>query len=386
MIRPLASYNSSYTTPSLINVGYSLRACLILLISLFALSACTSTADKSSINKSIASKSTTNKSTVSKHAPFGPHDFSDTQKWTAIVAAFEPEIAAIESAFDASPHAFISNTINIKGVEYQLGTYKSEPVVIFTTGISVTNAAMTMQMALDYFPIDTVVMMGIAGSVNPVYAPGDISVPERWYYHDESLYANPKPDSSGDYFLLDFHQAQMAEQKKRASNDSHAPAYTNFDYVFPREVSVVKAGINEAQKMPYFSVTPSLLNLASVAHKKLGNVTMPSGKPIQIRIGGNGVTGSVFVDNAEYRVWLEEVYQAEVAEMESAAVGQVCFVNDVDWIVIRSVSDLAGGQHVNSDSGKQGTENVFDAILAAGTGTTFMMALLDEIAKNKSLN
>jgi adenosylhomocysteine nucleosidase len=60
--------------------------------------------------------------------------------------------------------------------------------------------------------------------------------------------------------------------------------------------------------------------------------------------------------------------------MESAAVGQVCFVNDVDWVIIRSISDLAGGQH-----GKN-VENVFDGI-ASGTGTKLMIGLLDQIVK-----
>lgn len=71
-----------------------------------------------------------------------------------------------------------------------------------------------------------------------------------------------------------------------------------------------------------------------------------------------------------------KVYQAEVTEMESAAVGQVCFVNEVDWIVIRSVSDLAGGQQ-----GKN-AENVFDAI-ASGTGTKLLLGLLDQIVLRK---
>ncbi len=62
--------------------------------------------------------------------------------------------------------------------------------------------------------------------------------------------------------------------------------------------------------------------------------------------------------------------------MESAAVGQVCFVNDVDWIIIRSVSDLAGAQ-----AGKN-EENVFDAI-ASGTGTKLMIGLLDQIVISK---
>jgi adenosylhomocysteine nucleosidase len=58
--------------------------------------------------------------------------------------------------------------------------------------------------------------------------------------------------------------------------------------------------------------------------------------------------------------------------MESAAVGQVSFVNDVDWVIISSISDLAGGQHGKND------ENVFDGI-ASGTGTKLMIALLDQI-------
>jgi adenosylhomocysteine nucleosidase len=48
-------------------------------------------------------------------------------------------------------------------------------------------------MALDYFPIEPVVMMGIAGALNPEFQAGDIALPERWYFHDESLYANPAP-------------------------------------------------------------------------------------------------------------------------------------------------------------------------------------------------
>jgi adenosylhomocysteine nucleosidase len=50
----------------------------------------------------------------------------------------------------------------------------------------------------------------------------------------------------------------------------------------------------------------------------------------------------------------------------------VSFVNDVDWLIIRSISDLAGGQH-----GKN-VENVFDAI-ASGTGTKLLLGILDEL-------
>ncbi|WP_339723183.1 5'-methylthioadenosine/S-adenosylhomocysteine nucleosidase [uncultured Paraglaciecola sp.] len=304
--------------------------------------------------------------------PYGPKEFTEKNKWTAIVAAYAPEIKAIDQAFSQLADAQINQTLTIRGVKYQLGTYKGEPVVIFTTGISVPNAAMTMQMALDYFPIDRVVMMGIAGAVNPDFQPGDIAVPERWYFHDESVYVNPDPKQAGSFVLPDYYENAQKSYQARRKQDPHSPAYENFGYVHPEEMAVIKQGWDQPQQMPYFTATAELIELAKKAVKAVSPIKMPSGNPIKIKVGGNGVTGSVFLDNAEYRNWLQRVYSAQVAEMESAAVGQVCFVNNVDWIIIRSISDLAGGQH-----GKN-VENVFDGI-ASGTGTKLMIGLLDQI-------
>ncbi len=63
--------------------------------------------------------------------------------------------------------------------------------------------------------------------------------------------------------------------------------------------------------------------------------------------------------------------------MESAAVGQVCFVNNVDWVIIRSISDLAGGQHGKND------ENIFNDI-ASETGAKLLLSLLDEVIEGEN--
>ncbi|MFT6896568.1 MAG: adenosylhomocysteine nucleosidase [Paraglaciecola sp.] len=303
---------------------------------------------------------------------FGPREFAVSNKWTAIVAAYEPEIKAIDAAFANLPQAQITQTLHYKGVSYQLGTYKGEPVVIFTTGISVPNAAMTMQMALDYFPIERVIMMGIAGAVSADFSPGDIAVPQRWYFHDESVYVNADPDESGEYVLPDYYERSLASFLARRKDDPHSPAYENFGFVHPEEMAVIKEGWDSPRQKPYFTATAGLLALTRQAVEQVGPILMPSGKAITVKIGGNGVTGSVFLDNADYRNWLRKVFDAQVAEMESAAVAQVCFVNDVDWLVIRSISDLAGGQQ-----GKN-VENVFDGI-ASGTGAKLLLGLLDQI-------
>ena len=308
---------------------------------------------------------------------FGPRDFNVSNKWTAIVSAYEPEIKAIDSAFAKLNDVKIERVMSIKGVKYQLGTYKGEPIVIFTTGVSVPNAAMTVQMALDYFPIDKVVMMGIAGAVNPDFKPGDIAIPARWYFHDESVYVNPDSENPGEYLLPDYYEKALGRYKERAKIDPYAPKYKNFGMIHPKEMAIVKEGWDSRRQKPYFSATQKLLELTEKALASIDPITMPSGKAITVSIGGNGVTGSVFADNGDYRLWLRDVFNAEVTEMESAAVGQVCFVNDVDWVIIRSVSDLAGGQHGKNE------ENVFDAI-ASGTGTKLMMGLLDQIVLSEN--
>ena len=94
----------------------------------------------------------------------------------------------------------------------------------------------------------------------------------------------------------------------------------------------------------------------------------------KLHVGGNGVTGSVFLDNREYRKWTREVFNAEVTEMESAAIGQVCTVNDVDWVIIRAISDLAGGQEgVN-------VEHIYDKEVSR-VGANVLFAVMDELAK-----
>ena len=65
--------------------------------------------------------------------------------------------------------------------------------------------------------------------------------------------------------------------------------------------------------------------------------------------GGNGVSGAAFVDNADFRAYAFETFDARLLDMESAAVAHVAYVNKVPFIAFRSLSDLAGG----SDDGNE---------------------------------
>lgn len=307
---------------------------------------------------------------------FGPKVF-DHSGYTAIVVAYEPEMKGILGRISADPAARIDSVVQFKGVTYRLGTYHDEPVLIFATGMSIANAALTMQMAFDYFPVKQVVYMGIAGAVNPAWQPGDVIIPERWYYHDESVYTNPDPKNEGEFILPEYYARFLSEQDDRRKVDPHLPKYKNFKFIQPDEVLIIKEGMDKPQDTAYFSATPRLLDAARSAITAMPDQMILSKRKARLTVGGNGVTGSVFLDNREYRKWTRDVFNAEVTEMESAAVGQVCTINDIDWIIIRAISDLAGGQEgVN-------VEHIYDQEVSR-VGANVLFAVLDALAKANS--
>jgi nucleoside phosphorylase len=48
------------------------------------------------------------------------------------------------------------------------------------------------------------------------------------------------------------------------------------------------------------------------------------------------------VANRDYRAWLFTAWRAEVVDLESTAIAQVCWANRVPFIAVRSVSAIAG--------------------------------------------
>ena len=92
-------------------------------------------------------------------------------------------------------------------------------------------------------------------------------------------------------------------------------------------------------------------------------------EPPTVVVGGPGVSGGAFVDNAAFRGWAFETFGARVLDMESAAVAHVAYANGVPFIAVRSLSDLAGGG---------GGANQMEAFLglAAGNAAAVVKALL----------
>ncbi|HEY8965907.1 MAG TPA: hypothetical protein VIM58_05660, partial [Candidatus Methylacidiphilales bacterium] len=83
----------------------------------------------------------------------------------AVMGAFQEEIDAIEKELLPTGAPLASSTIN--GIRFDEADLGGKHYIFFLSGISMVNAAMSTQLALDRFHSDAVVFTGIAGGVDP---------------------------------------------------------------------------------------------------------------------------------------------------------------------------------------------------------------------------
>jgi len=272
---------------------------------------------------------------------------------TAILCAFEPEWTALVGLVKHP------QTRSVQGVRVVSGTLEGQPVVLMLSGVSMVNAALNTQFLIDHFPINRIVFSGIAGGVDPGLNVGDVIVPERWVESMELVMARATPDG----FKAPPWMPGMAGE----------PGY---GMMLPRGVRVGSAHHPEEYR-DAFAVDPGLFALArsAVGDLPLKNCTAARAcldKAPKVVIGGTGVSGPAFVDNKEYREYLYTTFHAGVTDMESAAVAQVAFRNEIPFLVFRSVSDLAGG---DASTNQMNTFMQLAADNSASVLVAFMRAL-----------
>jgi len=249
----------------------------------------------------------------------------------AVISAFQPEIVLLSSKLQAA------RKYSVNGNEFTTGTLAGKPVVLFLSGISMTNATMNTQLALDRFKVSHIVFSGIAGGVNPQLHVGDVTVPAQWGQYLEVLMA--RETAPGRYTAPPF------------INDATLPA---FGMMHPRPVEVRSAANPQITRKFWFEADPKMLDLArSIRNVDLANCNAGKCLPRkpQLVIGGNGVSGQAFMDNKTFREYTFKTFQANVLDMETAAVGMVAYSNGVPYIAFRSLSDLAGGGDGENEMG-----------------------------------
>ncbi|WP_226898477.1 5'-methylthioadenosine/S-adenosylhomocysteine nucleosidase [Mangrovicoccus algicola] len=278
----------------------------------------------------------------------GTASAAEEQGRVAVISAFAPEWSMLVEALEDSR----DDTLN--GVTFVTGRLAGQEVVLFLSGISMVNAAMTTQLALDHYDIDAIVFSGIAGGVDPALDIGDVVVPAQWGSYLEALLARETPEG---WMPLPFVPTD----------------FDNYGMIFPRAVEVMRDGLDAPERKFWFPADPGLLDTARAVAAEMDFETCIEGAclgaPPEVVMGGNGVSGMAFLDNADFRDYVARTFEAQVVDMESAAVAQVAWANQVPFIAFRSLSDLAGGGAGQNEMG------TFFA-LAAGNSATLVTAFL----------
>ncbi|CAM5190223.1 5'-methylthioadenosine/S-adenosylhomocysteine nucleosidase [Castellaniella defragrans] len=242
----------------------------------------------------------------------------------AVMSAFAPELALLRRRLHEP------STYTVNGVEFTTGTLESHPVVLLLSGISMVNASMNTQLLFDHFRVTRLVFSGIAGGVNPSLHIGDVAVPERWGQYLEVVMMR---ETSPGHF--------------RAPASKGSFGFAPYGMMQPRDVRVRRAGQTAFQEKFWFDVDPEMLAVARRIQHVALRACDPQGQcvrqPPRLVVGGNGVSGQAFVDNADFRQYAYRTFDANVLDMESAACAMVAYSNGIPFIAFRSLSDLAGG-------------------------------------------
>jgi adenosylhomocysteine nucleosidase len=173
-------------------------------------------------------------------------------------------------------------------------------VVLVESGIGKVNAAVvTTQLILQHKP-EVILFTGVAGGLDPDLGVGDVVIGERAIQHDAGVRFDGR---------LDAHQA------------GHIPFF------------------NPTHTLGYYP-SPALLETAKKALDQVAFSEVLGRLPRSVV--GVILTGDQFISSPIERERLHREFGAHAVEMEGAAVAQVADRFDVDCLVVRALSDMAG--------------------------------------------
>ena len=195
-----------------------------------------------------------------------------------IIAAMDSEMRDIKAAMEDCIK------ITHAGMTFFKGKLKQKEVVTVKSGIGKVNAAMCAQILIDIFKVKAIIHVGVAGAVHPDLEIGDIVISEDSCQYDMDARAFGHP---------------LGE-------------IPNMDITF-------------------FKADQTLIKLAEEAAQRIH-------APYRV---GRIATADLGVDSREIKEKVLAEFNGLCVEMEGAAVGQVAVLNQVPYLIIRSISDKA---------------------------------------------
>ncbi|GAB60420.1 5'-methylthioadenosine/S-adenosylhomocysteine nucleosidase [Rheinheimera nanhaiensis] len=203
-----------------------------------------------------------------------------------IIGAMEPEVALLrEQISEVTTH-------QSGGYTFYQGTLAGMPVVLVQSGIGKVAAALATALLIQQFKPAAVVNTGSAGGFDPELNVGDVVISTEVRHHDVDV--------------------------------------TAFGYA-----------MGQVPQMPAaFVAHPKLIEAAEQSITKLGFCNTKKGLI---------ATGDSFICDPVRIATIRQQFPAMLAvEMEGAAIAQVCHMLNTPFVVIRSLSDIAGKESPQS--------------------------------------
>ncbi|KAF3778202.1 Bark storage protein [Nymphaea thermarum] len=296
----------------------------------------------------------------------------------------------VPNSFEMNPllnsSSFKANTlqyIDVSGRRFRFGTVEGKKVIIVMTGLSMVNAGITTQLLLTLFEVKGVVHYGIAGNANSALEIGDVTIPQYWahtgLWNWQRYGDGPKDalalESNGDY-TRDIGYLHFADfQNITGTGDN----LLNNVWYQPEEVFPVDGTPEVRQHAFWVPVDTTYFNLSKKLEglkleRCINSTTCLPRAPVTVRVK-RGISANVYLDNAAYRSFIYKKFNATPVDMESAAVALICLQQRTPFIVIRSLSDLAGGG--SSLSNEANTYSTLAAQNAVSATIKFIQLLSD---------
>ncbi len=174
-----------------------------------------------------------------------------------------------------------------KTLTFYTGKLRGKEVVVVKSGVGKVFAAMVCQYLIDRFRVKVVLFTGVGGSLNPQLEIGDVVIGTDSVHHDFDATA------------LGFPRGNIS--------------YTQYRF-FKADAELVELALK-----------------ANIGKQKV--------------IAGRILTGDQFLthkEKQEHRYLIEEL-KGDCVEMEGVAVAQVCVLNEIPHLIVRTMSDKADG-------------------------------------------
>lgn len=198
----------------------------------------------------------------------------------AIIGAMEEEVTLLRENIEDSKQETIA------GCEFTFGKMHGLDVILLKSGIGKVNAAMSTTILLEKYKPDCIINTGSAGGFNPSLNVGDAVISSEVRHHDVDV--------------------------------------TAFGYEYGQVPQLPAA----------FLANDKLVTIAEAAAKEIAEIQIVKGA---IATGDSFMNDPVRVDFI--RTKFENL---QAVEMEAAAIAQVAHQFQVPFVIIRSLSDIAG--------------------------------------------